>query len=156
MGSSVVLRPVTPGDGDFLRRLYAATRDDVSLAPWSEAERNAFLEMQFTAQSADYGRRFPRSDHSIVTVAGCDVGRIWIDRGDEEIRLLDIALLPEHRGQGTGRVLLERLIAESVAAGTPLRHTVDKANSGARRLYERLGFAVIEDSELHLLMEWRG
>ena len=67
-----------------------------------------------------------------------------------------MALLPEHRNRGTGSVLLERLIAESRHTGVPLRHSVYKANEAARRLYDRLGFVVIEDFDLYSLMEWQG
>lgn len=151
----MTLRPVTGADRDFLLRVYAGTRDDVLQAPWDGAERKAFLEMQFTAQQRDYETRFPEAQHSIVLVDGVPHGRIWIDRNDEEIRLLDVALLPERRNRGTGRVLLERLIAEAREAAKPLRHSVYTTNIDALRFYERLGFEVVEDFEMYVLMEWR-
>ena len=155
MSAAISLRPVTAGDRDLLYRVYAGTRDDVRRLPWSDEQSREFLEMQFAAQQSDYETRFPNAEHSIVLVDGVAHGRIWVDRSGTEVRLLDIALLPERRGRSTGRVLLERLIAEARAAAKPLRHSVYKANTGALRFYERLGFEVVEDLELYVLMEWR-
>ncbi len=146
---------MTGADRDFLLRVYEGTRDDARAVPWPEEQRREFVAMQFAAQSADYETRFPNAEHSIVLVDGLPHGRIWIDRADTEIRLLDVALLPERRNRGTGRVLLERLIAEARDAGKPLRHSVYKSNTDALRFYERLGFAVVEDFELYVLMEWQ-
>ncbi len=151
----MTLRQVTGADGDFLLRVYSGTRDDVRALPWPAEQRREFVAMQFAAQSSDYEARFPDAEHSIVLVDGVPHGRIWIDRADTEIRLLDVALLPERRNRGTGRVLLERLIAEAGEAGKPLRHSVYKSNVAALRFYERLGFVVVEDYELYVLMEWR-
>ncbi len=152
----MTLRPVTGHDRPFLLRVYEGTRDDVSALPWPEQQRREFVAMQFAAQEADYGTRFPDAEHSVVLVDGVPHGRIWIDRNAAEIRLLDVALLPERRNRGTGRVLLERLIAEAQSAGKPLRHSVYKSNTGALRFYERLGFEVVETFEMYVLMEWRG
>ena len=151
---SIELRPVAADDREFLFRVYAGTRDDVAAAPLSDAERTAFLEMQFNAQRSDYTTRFPEAEHSIIVVDGRDVGRIWIDRRRDEIRLLDIALLPEWRNRRTGRVLLQNLIDEARDLQLPLRHSVYKTNTGALRFYRRLGFEVIEDFEMYVLMEW--
>ncbi len=153
--SVTTLRPVAPDDEPFLRRVYASTRaDEMALVPWSDDEKQAFLDLQFDAQRTDYSARFPDSEHSIVLVDGEPVGRIWVGRWEDELRLLDIALLPEHRNAGTGSTLLRGLKEEAEAARLPLRHSVYKANEGALRFYERLGFTVIEDFEAYVLMEW--
>jgi len=153
--TGITLRSATPHDKDFLLSVYASTRaEELALTPWSDAERLAFVEMQFAAQHTDYERRFPTSDHSVVQVDGVSVGRIWIARGDDEIRLLDVALLPEHRNEGIGTFLLRRMQDEAAVAGKPLRHSVYKMNSAALRFYHRLGFRVVEDFETYVLMEW--
>ena len=117
-------------------------------------QKRAFLDMQFLAQKTDYTSRFPESEHSVILVDGEPVGRIWLDRGSDQMLLVDIALLPEARGRGTGTVLLRRLQREAEEATKPLRHSVYKTNVGALRLYERLGFEVIEDRDIYVIMEW--
>ena len=82
-------------------------------------------------------------------------GRIWIGRDSEQIRLLDIALLPAFQNRGAGTILLRRLIDESKQTGKPLRHMVFVLNNDAHRFYERLGFVVIEDLGAHKHMEWK-
>jgi ribosomal protein S18 acetylase RimI-like enzyme len=153
---SLTLRPVTNDDAELLYRVYASTRDDVLAAPLSDSQLQEFLRMQCAAQQRDYEARFPNATHSIVVADGADVGRIWIDRRPDEIRLLDVTLLPEHRNVGLGAELLGRLIAESLDEEKPLRHSVYKENVSAMRLYHRLGFGVIEDFEVYVLMEWIG
>jgi len=153
--AAITLRPVTPADEDFLFRVYQGTRDDITESPLGDSEKSGFMAMQFTAQQTDYESRFPHSAHSIILVDGLPHGRIWVDRRSDEIRLLDIALLPERRNQGTGRILLDRLIAEARETGASLRHSVYKTNTDALRLYRRLGFEIVEDFEMYVLMEWK-
>lgn len=142
-------------DDDLLLRAYTSTRDDVLGVGWSEAQRREFVELQYRAQRADYEQRFPASEHSIIVVDGKPGGRIWIDRRADEIRLLDLTVLPEYRNHGVGYELLERLIAEARRAGVALRHSVLATNLGALRFYARLGFEVIDDVGMHVLMQLR-
>lgn len=148
------LRSVTAADDDLVFSIYASTREDIAVAPWDATQREAFLRQQCSAQRSDYEARFPDATHSIIVVDGIDAGRIWVDRRTDEIRLLDIALLPDYRNRAIGAELLGRLIDESAAAGTPLRHSVYKDNVDGLRFYDRLGFAVVEDFGMYVLMEW--
>lgn len=152
-GVSPTLRPVRDDDVDFLLRLYSSTREDISRAPWSEEQKQGFLYMQYAAQRADYERRFPKAAHSIVLVGVVPVGRIWVDRRADEIRLLDVALMPERCGRGIGAALLGDLMEEARRCGKPLRHSVLKENVRALRFYRRLGFVEAEDLGMYVLME---
>ena len=155
--TTVVLRPAAPRDDGFLASLYASTRDEeMALVPWNEDEKNQFLDFQYRAQATSYETRFPNSDHRIIVVDGVPVGRIWTDEWEEEIRLLDIAILPQFRGTGIGSELLRNLQSRARSADKALRHSVRIGNAAAIRLYERLGFTIYEeyDFETHHLMEW--
>ncbi len=81
------------------------------------------------------------------------VGRLYVARWPEEIRIVDIALLPEHRGAGIGTSLLEDLVAEAERAGKSLSIHVERFNVQALRFYERLGFETKADKGVYLLME---
>ena len=153
----MTLRTVVDDDAEFVRAVYASTREaELAHTDWPEAVRAEFVRSQEAAQRADYERRFPNSEHSVIQDEGEDVGRIWVDRGPVEIRLLDIALLGSHRNRGIGATLVKELISEAQATGTPLRHTVFAGNEAALRFYSRLGFEVIEDLGVYLAMEWTG
>ena len=146
-------RPSTPADDEFLYQLYSSTRDD-EMALWGAPadQQAAFLRMQFDAQRAHYGRHFSLADHEIITIDGQPVGRILVDRSRDELRLVDIALLPEHRGSGIGSVLVRELLDESVATGKPVRAHAFKP-SRAVDFYERLGFRRIADEGVHWALE---
>jgi GNAT superfamily N-acetyltransferase len=150
----VALRAVQPEDEDFLFQVYAASRaDEMALVDWDDAQKQAFLRSQFEAQTAQYHARFPDAEYSIILYQGRPVGRFWIGRTSEQIRLLDIAILQEFQNRGVGAVLLKSLLAESEATATPLRHMVFKMNTAALRFYERFGFTPIEDVGAYIHME---
>lgn len=150
----VSFRPVTEADLPFLYRVYASTRaDELAPLPWSADQKAAFLTMQFRAQHADYQRNYPGAER-LVIVRGCEpIGRLYLERGGREYGVIDIALLPEHRGQGLGAAIMRDLQDEAGAAGKPLSIYVEKFNP-ALRLYRRLGFETIEDKGVYDLMRW--
>ena len=149
---NVELRAVEPGDEPFLCRLYASTRDEeMGLVVWSEEEKERFLRMQFSAQDRFYREHYPGAELRIVLADGEPAGRLYVDRWPEEIRLIDVSLLPEHRNRGIGTRLLEELLEQADAARVPVTIHVEVFNP-ARKLYERLGFRVAEDRGVYLLM----
>ncbi|MCX6982627.1 MAG: GNAT family N-acetyltransferase [Verrucomicrobia bacterium] len=151
-----VLRPVRwTEDGPFLEAVYSSTRAaELAMVPWSAEQKAAFCRMQFTAQHTDYQRNYPAAAYGIIERGGTALGRLYVDRRESEIHILDITLLPEHRGAGLGTRLLRGLQEEARAAGKALGIHVEKFNP-ALRLYERLGFRAKEDLGVYLLMEWR-
>ena len=152
---SISLRPAEPGDADFLYEVYAGTRaDEMALVPWEDAQKEAFVRMQFNAQHEHYHTHYPDASYDIVLSDGEPVGRLYVDRRPEELHILDIALLPRHRNAGIGSALLKDLLAEAEQAGVPVGIYVERFNP-AQRLYERLGFTRIADEGVYYQMEWR-
>ena len=155
-GGTVELRPVSDSDNDFLLSLYGSTRaDELAQAEWVEGQKEMFLRWQFDLQRREYDSRFPDADYRVIVIDGKPAGRVWIGSDDKQIRLLDIALLPESQNRGVGTALLRRLQIEAQTAGKALRHMVFVLNNNADRFYERLGFKKIEDFGAYKHMEWR-
>ena len=151
---TVSVRPIRPDDAAFLYEVYASTRtEELAVVDWDEAQKAAFLHMQFTAQHQFYQERYTRTDFLIILRDAVPVGRLYVARWQDEIRIVDIALLPPYRNTGIGTAILRDLLAEAAAAQKPVRIHVEKFNP-ALRLYERLGFAPIEDKGVYLFMEW--
>lgn len=149
------LRPVTDDDREFLFRLYASTREEeLSVVPWSDEQKESFLRSQFGAQTRYWNEQFPEASFDVVENGGGPVGRLYVDHRVDEIRLIDIALLPEFRGRGIGGSLLEQVLEQARAAGKAVRIHVEK-NNPAYRLYQRLGFRTLEDKGVYDLLEWR-
>lgn len=148
------LRPAEPRDEAFLFALYASTREEeMSAWGWDEAQKQAFLRLQFRGQQQHYQTAYQGADHSIIMIAGRAAGRLMTLRTESEIRLVDIALLPEDRGKGIGERLMRDLQQQARESGIPLRLHVERFNRAAR-FYERLGFRVIEDRGTHFFMQW--
>ena len=152
----LTFRPIAGADLPFLSALYASTRaEELAVTPWSDAQKAAFLDMQFRAQHTYYLAHYPDAAFDVILINHQPAGRLYIDRATSEIRIVDIALLPEWCNRGIGSALINVLQGEAAAAGKPLRIHVEKFNP-ALRLYERLGFRPIEDKGVYLFMEWRG
>jgi GNAT superfamily N-acetyltransferase len=155
-GGTLSLRPVTAADDPFLLSIYGSTRaEELAQAEWAAGQREAFLKWQFDLQRREYDVRFPDAEYYLILIDDQPAGRIWIGRDSEQIRLLDIALMPEFQNRGAGTLLLRRLIDEAERAGKPLRHMVFVLNNDAHRFYERLGFTIIEDLGAYKHMEWK-
>jgi len=156
-GGTVELRPVSDSDNDFLLSVYASTREDeLAQAEWAEGQKEMFLRWQFDLQRREYETRFPDADYRVIVLNGQPAGRIWVGADHEQMRLLDIALLPQFQNRGVGTALLERLQRQADSDGKALRHMVLVLNNNAERFYERLGFKKIEDFGAYKHMEWRG
>jgi ribosomal protein S18 acetylase RimI-like enzyme len=153
--AGITLRPVQPDDEAFLFEVYASTRlDELSSLGWSEAQRESFLRLQFRAQQQSYLTQFPGADFAIILRHGRPVGRLYVERRTDEIRGIDIALLPDYRQAGIGTAILQHLLAEAARHGKPFRIHVAKFNR-AQRLYRRLGFTTLDDDGVYFFMEWR-
>ncbi|BCM17437.1 GNAT family N-acetyltransferase [Mesorhizobium sp. J8] len=152
LAAELVLRPETDADIPFLGALYASTRmEELAVTAWSEAQKAAFLDMQFQAQRAHYRRHYPEADWLVVERGGERIGRLYLERWPSQHRIIDIALRPEHCGKGFGTALLNDLIDEAAAVGKAVSIHVEK-NNPAYRLYLRLGFEVVEDKGVYDLM----
>jgi ribosomal protein S18 acetylase RimI-like enzyme len=153
---SVALRPATGEDRDLLFEVYASTRvEELAAVPWSGEHKRAFLLQQFRAQDRWWRQQYTRCDFRVIEVDGRGAGRLYVDRREREIRLVDIALLPEFRRLGVGTRLILELQREAEHTGRPLTIHVERFNP-ARSLYERLGFREIgEAGEVYRLFEWR-
>jgi len=156
-GGILSLRPVTTDDDDFLLSVYDSTRAaELNQVQWEEGQREAFLKWQFDMQRSQYDTRFPDAEYHVILIDGEPAGRIWIGRTNEEIRLLDIAILTAFQNRGAGTILVRKLMDEAMVTGNRLRHMVFVLNNDAHRFYERLGFVVIEDLGGYKHMEFRG
>ncbi len=148
------LRPISDADQDFLHRLYASTREEeLAAVPWTKEYKKDFLRGQFEAQHQHYMSYFTDASFDLVLAGEEPVGRLYLEERLAEIRIIDIALLPEHRQRGLGRVLLVEVLERGATAGKAVRIHVE-TNNPAMRLYLRLGFSRIEDQGPYHLMEW--
>ena len=150
----VTFRPITDDDLPFIERLYGNTRQGEMdlLGDWSDEEKSAFIKQQHNAQHAYYQQVFPDARYELILKDGEPIGRLYVDRREVEHRIIDIALLDTHRGQGIGGTIMQDLVDEAAAVGKLVRIHVEH-NNPAMHLYERLGFKKIEEQGVYWLLE---
>jgi len=150
----IALRAATDADYDFMRRLYESTRaEEMTRFPFDEAQKKVFLDQQFAAQFEHYGIHYPTCERNIIEKDRQAIGRLWIDEWRDQIRIVDIALVPECRGSGIGSRLVHEVLDRGAAAGKPVTIHVEAFNP-ALRLYQRLGFEKVDTNGVYLLMRW--
>ena len=147
------IRPATAEDVGFLADVvFEATRaqgrvsEDFDELQWRQDFEKWSLEQVEGA--------IPNSTTSVIEAGNEPVGRLRITRTSDHIELSGIQLLPRMQGRGIGTAIIEELKAEAAVAGTPCDLDVEKDNPGARRLYERLGFVQIAETEQECRLRW--
>jgi ribosomal protein S18 acetylase RimI-like enzyme len=169
------LRVETAADLDFQVALYTSVRwEELAPVEWPDTAKRDFLAQQARLQHAHYLEHYPGAELLVITAPAklaadrgdtenlwidgaaperkC-IGRIYLRSGKSEIRLMDIALFPPYRGQGTGRCLIEALQSEGAARSLDVTLHVEPTNP-AQRLYQRLGFTLIEQRGVYDFLGW--
>jgi RimJ/RimL family protein N-acetyltransferase len=145
---------VSEEDMVFLYQLYASTRiEEMRQTTWSDQQKHDFLLQQYNAQHSHYFSHYPKGDYLIVEKNKKPIGRIYLDRDEKSICLLDIALIPESRNKGLGTELLKQLIKEAQEGQKKITIHVESFNP-AYQLYQKLGFKHVEDKGVYQYMEW--
>jgi ribosomal protein S18 acetylase RimI-like enzyme len=149
------LCPVQEEDEALLLEIYSSTRaDEMALLPWDAVQKQTFLQMQFSAQKKHYRMYFSHATHEMILAEGQPIGRLYVDRRETEIRILDITLLPEIRGRGIGTLVIQELMKEAEHENKFISIYVESFNRSLG-LFHKLGFVKTEESGASWLMKWR-
>jgi len=150
----VSLRPERDDDRPFLQKLYGSTREvELQAVAWTDEQKAAFIEMQFSAQTAHYKDAYRDAEFWVIERDGVPIGRLYLHQQPADLRIVDIALLTEQRRFGIGREILETIIAEAAANGSGVSIHVEMYNP-ALTLYNTLGFQHVADQGVYYLMKW--
>lgn len=150
----ISFRPVTPADDGLLLVLYASTRAaELAQVPWSEEQKNAFVKMQFDAQTREYAARNPQATHEIICVDEKPAGRLYLSRKEDAFHILDIIVMPGHRGSGIGTWVVKKVMADAARARKAVTIYVESFNP-SMRLFERLGFQPVQTDGIYSLLKF--
>ena len=149
------LRPETPQDRSFRFQLFCDSR----LPEWYRVElepavREKLMQTQFEAQAMTYAARFPQARFDIIELDGEPVGRIVVNRPGVMVHIVDHAIVPRLRNRGIGTAIMRALMDEAAQRNIPVRLKVADGNDPSLKLYQRLGFGVIETAPYYLELEW--
>lgn len=123
------------------------------MVPWTPEQKTEFLGSQFEAQDFHYRKYYEGAEYLVIELDTRPIGRIYLHRTSAEIRIMDIALLPEYRNQGIGGQLVRGAMNEAAVRGLKVSLHVESYNP-AQRLYRRLGFVEAGESGVYQLLEW--
>jgi GNAT superfamily N-acetyltransferase len=139
------LVPASIENEDFIFDAFkAALKEYVSCAwGWDDAQQRKGL-----LASA------PIQQFQLIRLGRDPVGALLLQKREHDHYLRTMFLLPPHQRQGIGRLIISALQQEATAAVKPLQLRVIRVNP-ARRLYERMGFTILQEEEKTLLMQWQ-
>ena len=140
------LRPATPDDEAFLVEVYSKNREhEFAFAGWDEAALQQFLEMQYRMRKSAQAMQYEAPEYWVIESDASRVGALITSRTPDELKLVDIAILPDYQGRGLGGTVISELQRQAMEAGVPIVLHVDLTNPRARTLYEKMGFRVTID-----------
>ena len=149
----ITLQAITPKDTSFLVKLYGKTREkELAHTGWSQEQKTQFIRMQYDAQHAHYSTHFGKASFDLIYDNTTAIGRFYVCRNGNDIRIIDITLLPEYRGAGIGTHLLKAVINEAEQQYKEVSLHCEKTNT-ALQWYYKLGFNIEEKKDFHYLMK---
>ena len=87
--------------------------------------------MQFEAQHQHYQSRYPNASMSVIKSGDQPVGRLYVAELADEIRIIDITILPEHRNQGIGTKFVKDVLQTGADRRKPVQIYVENYNPSA-------------------------
>jgi ribosomal protein S18 acetylase RimI-like enzyme len=143
----IEMRQATADDKNFLWDVFCVSMKDYitqTRGEWDEQREEAQFRNQLDLLTTQ-----------VVHANNLAVGFIMAPIKDSARWIHTICIAPEHQRKGIGTEILGRVIAQAKEQKVPLYLGVLKVNP-ARRLYQRLGFRVIEETKHHFTMQFYG
>jgi GNAT superfamily N-acetyltransferase len=150
----IELRPTTKADRNFLLEVYEASRAfELQFVDWDDKTKRVFIEHQFDAQDAHYREHYADATFDVVLVDGCPAGRLYLYRGEKQIAIMDLTLLPEFRGRSIGGKLISRILEDARSSGRSVRVFLENFNP-YKPVFIKFGFEIVEDDGVTQRYEW--
>jgi GNAT superfamily N-acetyltransferase len=140
------LRQATEADEEWAYRLNDRCYRDLVVRQFGEWDEKW--------QREHFAQKWTPSDYRIIVYEGNDAGVLCVRSQGDCTFLAEIQIDPQFQKQGLGTAIVGELIGQARREGLPLRLRVLRRNR-ARRLYSRLGFSQIGETETHVLLEKR-
>ncbi|SEP22038.1 GNAT family N-acetyltransferase [Pseudomonas sp. ok266] len=150
----LVVRPSRATDAPFLQGLYQTARPDLQWVDGEQEQVQQLVAQQFQVQEQGMGDNYPNAMHYVVEKLGTAIGALSTDFGANEIRVLYLAFIPQARGHGFGRAVLQGVQKAAQQIRCPVATVVWTSNPHARRHYLALGFAVEESNPAAERLVW--
>ena len=148
------LRLAGQEDEAFLWSLFCSARPELGLLPLPPAQLTQLIRHQYELQQRGYRHQYPQAENWIIATQSAPVGKIMFERSSSAVHIIDFIIVPEWRGRGVGRSILNALKEYVRAKSGVLSLQVDRQNINAKRLYHQLGFVKSQSSDTHEFLVW--
>ena len=145
MADALTRRSATESDREFLFQLLK-----LALGPHIEAVYGPWDE---SWQRRHFERTTDVFSHIVLELDSASIGCLFVEEDDSSLLLHRILLLPEFQNQGLGSAVVSEILEAARRSRRSVRLQVFRGNP-ARRLYQRLGFSVVGESDTHVMMEY--
>ncbi len=137
------LRQATVDDLEFIRAVkFSGLRPYVEeLWGWDDGDQ----EQRFLGG-------FVPEEQQVIRYRDEDIGVLHVEDREGSLSLVGIYINSNNRSKGIGAAVIRDVLARAGRIGKPVTLQVLRPNP-ARRLYERLGFVVTDETETHFTME---
>ena len=140
------LRPAGEADVVFLWHLRVAAMKEYVARTWGWDE---VFQRHYFREHLDLSRL------EIIVVEDVSIGALSVEARAGVTFLANIEIVPEYQGQGIGSAIIRDRCDQARQKGEAVELQVLKVNP-ARRLYERLGFREVGETETHFRMRLDG
>lgn len=137
----LTFRPAQTTDAPFLLDLEAVVMADHARALWGV----------FRPQEHISG--FDLANTRIIGWHDATAGYVTVEPAPDHLRLRKLYLLPAHQGKGIGKLVLDKVRAEALASGLPLRLSVLRPNARALHFYLREQLEPFEATEERIFLQ---
>jgi ribosomal protein S18 acetylase RimI-like enzyme len=135
------LTPVTSEDYAWLEQLRRAVYQELFLATWDAWDEARHIRHHIACMQ--------RGGIMRIEVNGVRVGMIQLFEEPDAVEVGEIQIQPGDQGRGIGTRILQDIIARAHAHGKKVVLSTGLKNHRAYRLYKRLGFRRVAQTDTH-------
>ena len=122
-----------------------------SVRPYVEKIWGWDEEYQYNDFTADF-RQIEK--FKVIEIDRGFIGFVQTSTHNNTLELIEIHLLPQYRSQGIGSTIIANIINFAKDRNMDISIGCFKENTGAKALYLRLGFKLIEETDTHFILRY--
>jgi ribosomal protein S18 acetylase RimI-like enzyme len=139
------LRGVTEKDKEFIYRIKKESNLGYVQQIWGWDDQY---------QTRDFEAAFDPKAMRIIVCDGSDAGFIQTDESPATINITEIHISPQYRRCGIGSDIIRNIIRRAVSEGKSVTIGCFIQNADAKKLYERLGFKTMAQTDTHYMLQY--
>jgi ribosomal protein S18 acetylase RimI-like enzyme len=139
------LRKANENDYDFIFRLNETVYKDYTIKVWGSWDEE--FQKQFCEN------RFASGRIQIIYNNEKEIGVLELIDKEHQIYIEEIQIEPDNQGRGIGSQIINDIKKRAIGLNCSVGLMVMKLNHRARKLYEKLGFKVIDETKTHFILE---